>query len=451
MGVDGALASVMHALGPPHTNTAPALCLVGQLELLSQPQSECLALLTGVLQFISAPRRRARFAWWWRLICHHVLAVLYPSVENDNASSSSQSATTPTQAAPAAPMSAVAAAAAAAAALAAAALKEADGFRCCPSPIQGLLIEHLFVFHQQQLLGEILLGSAGDGDGGLAEQQHAQSQSLVVSPPPQVRLILEMLNQAMALPILNGPTLERVLECYLEWTRGVNLPNLLPGTHAAATMAFYQRAFLTHTFSVWFLDLRRLKQNQDELHAKLYLCARVTEFYRTLSQCPWGPPLTQATWERLMVTLLNACHYLIITDDNQDEQLQEQLIHPLLRTMFDAYVIVTNACPQLSQGMCSPVSGVWQPVSPMRSQLGKSGTSGSIVSEDQSAALPSATFVLHMWEMLCHRVQTCWMYWLPFVRQWKVKLIALTQEVLQQVLRGIQFNSILIPILSLIQ
>jgi hypothetical protein len=432
----------MHALGPPHTNTAPALCLVGQLDLLSQPQSECLALLTTVLQFISAPRRRARFAWWWRLICHHLLAVLYPSVESEVATpSSSQGAAAAAPAAPAAPLNAVAAAAAAAAAAASAALKEVEGFRCCPAPIQGLLIENLFAFHQQQLLGEVLLGAIDGGDGGLAEQRLAQIQSSVVAPPPQVRMILEMLNQAMALPILYGPTLERVIECYLEWTRGVNLPHLLAGTHAAATMAHYQRAFLTHTFSVWFVELRMLRP--EELHAKLHLCARVTEYYRTLSQQPWGPPMTQATWERLLVTLLNACHYLIITDDNQNEQLQEQLIHPLLRTMFDAYVIVTNACPQLSQGMCSPVSGDWRPVSPMRPQLGNVGSSGSIVSEDQSAALPSATFVLHMWEMLCHRVQTCWMYWLPFVRQWKIKLIALTQTLLQQVWFMSQFNNLL--------
>jgi hypothetical protein len=279
-----ACVAALQAVGTPYSGTPPDLCQPAQLGLLQPAQMESLALLHLMLHFISYVRvRRMPFSWWFQVVTTRVLNILFP-----NALPGTE-----------------------------------DGFRVCPFPIMGLLLDWVYGLQQVSLWRDIISQLGAD--------------------TPSMRVWLEMLKQGMAMPALYAPVIDRLVLCYDAWVQGVNLP-----LDASQAVSKFVPQFLSHTFAILYMEVDA--RDRDKMHAKLYVCQRVVAIYRIMAQQSWLR-LTEAIWESLLVTVLNGCNYLINTDETRDQRVFAELTHPLLRVRF-TLTLVLHAYMSVCMNVC---------------------------------------------------------------------------------------------------
>jgi hypothetical protein len=376
------LTNVLSSFGPPYASTPPILCQRAQFEYLNSTQCETMAMLASIFRFALSPRR-ARFDWWWRLIVQQVLLAVIP-INLDLSITSSASVSADAVPAPRA-------------SVAEAIFPLTERFRVCPPPVVAFIADQFYQMHQTQALSEILLSGFD-----VVTQQ----------PSGSAKFVLHIFNQVLALPTLFSPSIHRVGSIFIDWAKGDRAAKTADPLVVSALL----RTFLTQSLSVWFVDAKKLRDGPaDEFNAKLFICAHTVEFYRALSTpSDTKRPLSMANWERLLVIMLNGCNYLIMNDDNSDPSLHESLIFPAIRGLFDVLGALTLSCSDLSIDV----------------EFINTAESNSA---DSSESEPTAAFVQRMWCVLSEKVQTCWMYWFPFVQEWRARLVELSQSLLTQI------------------
>ena len=115
-----------------------------------------------------------------------------------------------------------------------------------------------------------------------------------------------------------------------------------------------------------------VQYDMRKINMRMKICGQVLNVYRLMATEPWVQ-LTELTWERLLVTLLNAANYLIKTSEFQarpftDANFEDKLVVPLLECLFQCYLQSSTRTPlwdvlqdKVSSWIhCKPAVATWK-------------------------------------------------------------------------------------------